>query len=82
MVIRALILGLELDVINPNLEEFKPFKKYDFTALVPLQLKKIVGDLDNISKLIVGGAEVNLGLKNKVKDLSTEVYETYGMTEL
>jgi o-succinylbenzoate---CoA ligase len=81
MFIRALILGLEIDVINPNLEEFKSFKKYDFAALVPLQLKKLINDLDNISKLIVGGAEVSLDLKNKAKDFPTEVYETYGMTE-
>jgi len=82
MLVRAMILGLELDLIapssNPAYDNEIP---YDFCAMVPLQLKNSVHRLENIKLLIVGGARVNDELVDLVKGLETHVYETYGMTE-
>ena len=37
--------------------------------------------LSQIKKLIIGGAKVNASLASELADFSTEIYETYGMTE-
>lgn len=82
MLVRAMVLGLELDLVAPaSLPVFDYQKPYDFCAMVPLQLDKSLSYLDNIKHLIVGGATVSVDLKERLQTLSTRVYETYGMTE-
>ena len=82
MLVRALTLGWHLDVVNPNSSPLKGLKKkYDFSALVPLQLENSIDSLHLIKKIIVGGGEVSRQLQNKLQTLSTNVYATYGMTE-
>ncbi|WP_224490314.1 AMP-binding protein [Robertkochia flava] len=82
MLVRAMILGLEIDLVEPG---SKPLKKteesYDFSALTPMQLYNSLDDLDRIKKLIVGGAPVSRELIESIQDKRTMVYETYGMTE-
>ncbi|SHJ68973.1 AMP-binding protein [Pseudozobellia thermophila] len=84
MLVRAMVLGLRLDYVSPSsnpLGTNSPF--YDFSAMVPLQLKNSLEHLSCIGTLIVGGAPVNpemLGLVRK-KGVSTTIFETYGMTE-
>ncbi|WP_407324061.1 AMP-binding protein [Tenacibaculum maritimum] len=82
MLIRALTLGWELDIVPPNsypLEKIE--KEYDFTALVPMQLQNSLYKLHFIKKLIVGGGVVSKELVKKLEAVSTEVFATYGMTE-
>jgi len=82
MLVRSLILGLELDIVEPSTEPlFKNATKYDFVAMVPLQVQNSIEALQNVKKLIVGGAKMDSTLEQKVLPLKTEVYETYGMTE-
>ncbi|OIQ29079.1 MAG: O-succinylbenzoic acid--CoA ligase [Bacteroidetes bacterium MedPE-SWsnd-G2] len=82
MVVRAMMLGLELDVVEPKLNpEFKADKTYSFCAMVPAQLSNCLGKLNNIETLIVGGAAVNAQLLDEIQGLSTKVCATYGMTE-
>ncbi|MCK5400295.1 MAG: AMP-binding protein [Flavobacteriaceae bacterium] len=82
MLVRAIILGLELDIVEPSLDPLEGVeKKYDFCAMVPMQLQNSLAKLDSIKTLIVGGATVSQSLQEKVKDISTKVYATYGMTE-
>lgn len=82
MLVRAMILGLELDVIAPASSPLKhSVKSYDFCAMVPLQLENAIGELNAIKTLIVGGAAVSTDLQHKLKSLSCKVYATYGMTE-
>lgn len=82
MLVRALILGLELDYVSPssNPLEFVD-KSYDFCAMIPLQLQNTIDKIEQIKTLIVGGAAVSTQLKNQVQHKSTRVFETYGMTE-
>lgn len=82
MLIRALILGLELDVVETTSSPLQDIKKsYDFVAMVPLQVENSMSKLNLVNKLIIGGSEVNSILKSKLINCSTKVYETYGMTE-
>ncbi|WP_299157303.1 AMP-binding protein [uncultured Tenacibaculum sp.] len=82
MLIRALTLGWEIDVVLPvsnPLEELK--KEYDFSAMVPLQLRNSLKELSKIDTLIVGGGVVSNDLVNIIQKKPTKIYATYGMTE-
>lgn len=82
MLVRALILGLELDVVAPSSSPLENCnKKYDFVAMVPMQVENSITNLNSVKTIIIGGAKLNYTLKEKLKSVSTLVYETYGMTE-
>ena len=82
MLVRAMVLGLEIDSVAPSLNPLsKVNKKYDFAAMIPLQVANSLAYLQNITKLIIGGASVSNTLKNELQTIETKVYETYGMTE-
>lgn len=82
MLIRAIVLGWHLDVVNPNSNPLDTIKKeYDFSAMVPLQLENSVSNINLIKKLIVGGGVVSNQLQSKIQNVSTQVFVTYGMTE-
>lgn len=82
MLVRAFVLGLELDYVQPSSSPLELSDKiYDFVAMVPLQVEKSVHKLDKITKLIIGGAPVSKALKKKLQPSKTMTFETYGMTE-
>lgn len=82
MFVRAVVLGLELDYVNPCREPLKNTDKvYDFVAMVPLQVQHSITQIEQCKKLIVGGAKLNDDVKTLLKNMLIEVYETYGMTE-
>ncbi|WP_422351327.1 AMP-binding protein [Flagellimonas sp.] len=82
MLVRAMVLGLELDYVEPSSTPLSGIgKTYDFSAMVPLQVEKSLVHLNQIKTLIIGGAPVSFGLKEKLQTVSTMCYETYGMTE-
>ena len=82
MLVRSLILGLDLDVVTPSTEPLALNEtKYDFVAMVPLQVQNSIEELVNVKKLIIGGAKLDSALEAKLLPLKTEIYETYGMTE-
>lgn len=82
MLVRAMILGWYIDVVESNSNPLKFIKKeYDFSAMVPLQLFNSIEKLFRIKTLIVGGGVVSNKLQLAIKSLPTKVYATYGMTE-
>lgn len=82
MLVRALTLGWQLDIVEPTLSPLKNIEKnYDFCAMVPLQVNNSLEYLHKIKKIIVGGGAVSNDLLAKVKGIKTEVFATYGMTE-
>ncbi|WP_457618627.1 AMP-binding protein [Lutibacter sp.] len=82
MLVRALTLGWHLDIVKPTSKPLKNRdKQYDFSAMVPMQLHNSLNELYKIMKLIVGGGVVSEGLLDKIQNISTEVFATYGMTE-
>ena len=82
MLVRALILGWKLDIVEPSLNPLKGVKPaYDFSAMVPLQVSNSLDDLHKVKKLIVGGGAISNELNNELQKVKTECFSTYGMTE-
>jgi O-succinylbenzoic acid--CoA ligase len=82
MFVRSFILGLDLDYVAPSSHPMENnTTKYDFVAMVPLQVENSLKALDNVKKMIVGGAKMSAALEKSLFKLKTEIYETYGMTE-
>ncbi|MDU8886220.1 AMP-binding protein [Yeosuana sp. MJ-SS3] len=82
MLVRAMILGLELDMVEPSSSPVFDYEKhYDFGAMVPFQLENSLKYCDKIKTIIIGGAPASFHLINKVQNSKANVYETFGMTE-
>lgn len=81
MLVRALVSGWHMDVVAPASNPLRENKKYDFTAMVPLQVHHSLNDLHKVKTLIVGGGVVSRTLQEQLKGLRTKIYATYGMTE-
>jgi len=82
MLIRALTLGWQLDVVEATSTPLKNSnKEYDFSAMVPLQLNNSLQEIHKVKKLIVGGGVVSNELLTKIKNIKTGIFATYGMTE-
>lgn len=82
MLVRAMVLGLELDFVDPTTQPvFDYGKTYDFCAMIPIQLKNTVKYIHNIKTLIIGGAAISKSLEASIQGLKTKIYATYGMTE-
>jgi len=83
MLIRAMVLGINLEFVAPSSHPMKNTENdYDFVAMVPMQAQNSLKELHKVKKLIVGGAKINKSLENDLKKLkTTQVFETYGMTE-
>ena len=82
MIVRAIVLGLELDMVEPATLPLIDYEKdYVFSAFTPMQLKNFAKYLKNIKTVIVGGGRVSKPIIESIKDKKPHVYETYGMTE-
>ena len=82
MLVRAMILGLEVDLVAPTSQPIFDYEKhYRFCAMLPMQLKSTMTYLHNVDIMIVGGSSVSKYLIELTQNLKTMVYATYGMTE-
>ncbi|WP_373517588.1 AMP-binding protein [Pricia sp.] len=89
MLVRAMVLGLELDYVTPSSDPLDGVSKtYDFCAMVPWQLENSLDALGRIKILIVGGAPLSQEVQTQVQARllagqvqKAQVFETYGMTE-
>jgi len=82
MLVRAIILGLRLDIVEPRSHPYIEINtKYNFCAMVPMQVKYSINELHQIRKLIIGGAPVSGNIRKLLQDIDTNAYATYGMTE-
>lgn len=82
MLVRSIILGLNLDLVPASSHPLlNNLAKYDFVAMVPLQVENSIEEMKKVKKLIVGGAKIGKALESKLLKVKTEIYETYGMTE-
>ena len=82
MLVRAIILGLEIDLTEPTLSPvFDYIKPYSFCSMLPSQLTNMVEYVDNIKNILVGGAVVSRKLKERIQGSPANIFETYGMTE-
>lgn len=82
MIVRAIVLGLDLQIVTPSSMPLSLTEKhFDFCAMVSMQASKSIYSLHRIKKLLLGGGEIDSDLEEKLKDLPTQVYSSYGMTE-
>lgn len=82
MLVRALVLGWNLDVIDPVSTPLEITEKgYDFSAMVPMQLQNSLSQIHIIQKLLVGGGIVSQDLVSKIQNVPTKIFATFGMTE-
>ncbi|MBJ6369166.1 AMP-binding protein [Snuella sedimenti] len=82
MLVRALMLGLEIDVVQPEANPLAAVNtNYDFCAMTPFQVTASLENLDTIKTLIIGGAPVGTTLVKALMEKKVNAFETYGMTE-
>lgn len=82
MLVRAIVLGWEIDLVEPSSNPLQfTSKHYDFAAMVPMQVQGAFPYLKQIGTLIIGGAPISPELKLDLKKVDTRIFETYGMTE-
>lgn len=80
MIVRAIEIGFKLICIEPK-SLVKIHENVDFAALTPMQAERSLESLNKMGKIILGGAPVNEKLENQLKNINSECFETYGMTE-
>lgn len=81
MLVRAFILGWDMDLVAPTSTPLRSDAQYDFAAMVPLQAQHSLERLHQVKKIILGGAKVSQALSDQLLGLPVKIYETYGMTE-
>lgn len=88
MVVRAIIGQMSLTAVDPATGfGFLSHETYDFGALVPNQVFKILEQtsgqqwLQNIRNLLIGGSAISTELEMQISTLDSRVVSTYGMTE-
>jgi O-succinylbenzoic acid--CoA ligase len=82
MLVRAMMLGWEVDVVVPNRAPLSQTTGgYDFAALIPFQVFHSLKDLNRVKKVIIGGGAVSESLRAQLQNTTAEVFATYGMTE-
>ncbi len=82
MLVRAMVLGWEIDLVEPSSQPLLHLnKKYDFVAMVPMQVKASLSDLHKVKTLLIGGAAVDSELSLKLIQLRCNAFESYSMTE-
>lgn len=80
MLVRAITLGLHLDTVEPNSNPLTN-KKYDFVAMVPMQVANSLEKLNLVETLLIGGTKVSYQLAESILKTSCKAFESYGMTE-
>jgi o-succinylbenzoate---CoA ligase len=89
MLVRAMVLGLDMHIINPRgsvLENLRTEDRFRFAAMIPLQLHRIIQeDRARVERqfdtILLGGGPVSMALREDVRELDVKVYQGYGSTE-
>jgi len=88
MVVRAIVGQMNLITVDPATDfDFLEQETFDFGAMVPNQVFKLleqpsgIEKLQNIRNLLIGGSAISSALELQISQLSSRVVITYGMTE-
>jgi len=88
MAVRAIVGQMKLISVDPATDfEFLEQEEFDFGAMVPNQVFKLleqpsgIEKLQNIRNLLIGGAGISSAMEAQINPLSSRVVITYGMTE-
>lgn len=88
MIVRAIAAGADLYTVQPSANPLLHINEhFDLAAMVPMQVDTILSHpvstsrLKNISQVLVGGAPVSPSLEERLQQIGTACFATYGMTE-
>lgn len=82
MLVRAMQLGWHIDTVEPALNPLAAAtKRYDFTAMTPMQLSHSLDDIHKSRTILLGGTAISDSLVAKLNGKHTRAYLSYGMTE-
>jgi O-succinylbenzoic acid--CoA ligase len=88
MLVRAMVWDCEIHLVEPSANPLMDMEnKFDFVAMVPLQVQtcleneKSLEKLRSITNLIIGGAPISGKLKSDLAKNGTKAWQTFGMTE-
>ena len=89
MLVRSFVIGMRIWAVDPTarpLQKIPVDQCVNFAAFVPFQVQNMLGSkhphlLNNVDKVIIGGAPLVESLITKLKTLLCVCYATYGMTE-
>ena len=88
MIVRALEARARLCVVEPSSQPLSQVNEaVTLAAMIPMQVIEMLkladgaARLSQVKHLLVGGAPVNEQLEAQLKQLSSHIYITYGMTE-
>jgi len=86
MIVRTLIWEMNLVIGDTAANPVVALdQQIDFSAMVPLQLSKIIAEtpekLDLFKTIIIGGSAVAGSLEQQLQQFETALFHTYGMTE-
>lgn len=85
MIVRALVTGWHLEATIPSslfLERTEG--RFDFAAVVPMQLYQSIDELHRVRTILVGGGSISEGFLDNLKIMElpgTSIYQSYAMTE-
>jgi O-succinylbenzoic acid--CoA ligase len=91
MLVRGFELSMSMTIIEPAsnpLKNISSSESFDFTAMVPMQMQKILeesqdkmGLLNNMKAILLGGSPVSAMLEESLQQITSPIFSTYGMTE-
>jgi o-succinylbenzoate---CoA ligase len=89
MLARCVAFGLRIMAVDPTanpLIKIPVDKCVQFTAFVPYQISSVLESkhphlLNNLEKVLIGGAPLNAAGRTQLDQFQCACYETYGMTE-
>jgi o-succinylbenzoate---CoA ligase len=91
MLVRGFELEMHMTISEPAANPLKNIasgEKFDFTAMVPMQMQKILEEspdkisiLHGMKAILLGGSPVSASLEETLQIIKAPVYSTYGMTE-
>ena len=85
MTIRAIIGKLDLHLVDPSSDfSFLKDQPFRFTAMVPNQMLKLLVSQPvtrNPQLILLGGSAIPTSLEQKLQNVPTACYSSYGMTE-
>jgi len=90
MLVRGFVLNLKMTIVEPSRDPFigiKEIECFDFTALVPIQLKTILRSsqstnfLNKMKVILIGGSSIDHRLHKELACIKAPLFHSYGMTE-
>ena len=86
MLIRSILSDLKLHITPPSLSPISDLStKFDFVPMTPSQLSSSLelnpNATNNIKSILLGGGSVNSILLERIQELDSTIYHSYGMTE-